>query len=269
MQLLVGILVFILASLAVFSIPLKSDEEKRGVLLLDSTTFPKIVPNADHDVIVLVALKNQIGDYSTDSMRVDYFNFATEVQNGGDASHVLFSQVIVNGAENKLLAERIGVSENFKYPEMFIFPAGSSTGIEFPQDEPFNMNSLTTFAVKHSSLTFQLPGTMKVFDELAQKFLSAPDSTRRLVYLTTAEEEFENLSGPGEKETAAYYIKIMRKIYETGTKFVAQEIKRQTRILNDASKLTKASRRGLENRLNVLHHFQASLGTAEAQREEL
>mmetsp|Transcript_53580 Transcript_53580/g.105665 ORF Transcript_53580/g.105665 Transcript_53580/m.105665 type:complete len:268 (+) Transcript_53580:61-864(+) len=240
--------------------------EKKSVLLLDGITFPKIVPNPNRDVIVLVSLKSQFGDYGTDSMRSDYFNFAFRSQTEGDSDHVIFSQVIVNGGENKALATSIGVSDDFKHPQMFIYPAGASTPIEYPTDEPFHLDRLTQFAARHSSLQFQLPGTLKKFDEIAAEFMRAEPS-RQAGLLQQAEEEAEGLVEAGQSETAAYYIKVMRRILDNGFEFISKEIKRQTRIANDASKLTKAGRRNIENHLNVLNHFKALIPTVTVRDE--
>lgn len=238
--------------------PYKDENEKKAVLLLDSITFPKIVPNPNRDVIVLVSQKNQLGDYGTDSVRSDFFSFAYKVQTQGDADHVLFAQVIVNGAENGKLSREIGVGDNFVHPKMFIYPAGSLTAIQYPDDQPFHMNTLTQFARQHSSLQFQLPGTMKKFDELATDFLSA-DESRQKSLLFEAERAVEDLAETSQIETANYYVKVMTKITEHGVEYLKTEIKRLRKLMGDASRMTKAGRRNIENHLNVLNHFVASV----------
>jgi hypothetical protein len=231
----------------------------RSVLLLDAVTFPKIVPNANHDIIVLISSKEKFGDYATDSMRTDYFNFALQSQTQGEAAdHVIFAQIIVNGAENRKLAESIGIAEDFEHPDLFIFPAGSNAAIKHPRDEPFNIAALTRFAAQHSSLKFQLPGTMKKFDEIAADFMRT-DPKRQEALILQAERELEELVDGGELETAQYYLKVMRKVHDEGLEFVNKEIKRLTRLSNDASKVTKAKARLLSHHINVLHHFKASI----------
>ena len=250
---------FILLSLALLlltgAIPFKNEEEKKGVLLLDSTTFPKIVPNADRDVVVLVALKGQIGDYGTDSLRADFFSFSSTMQTSGTAENVLFAQIIVNGAENQLLAERIGVGADFKHPKLFVFPAGSSVPIPYPADSPFHLNTLTPFVVKHTSLSYQQSGTLRLFDDLAVKFMNGDDAVKAAT-LVSAEQALED-SSEEDKETGKYYIKVMKKITANGPSFLQTEINRQRQVLRDGTKLTKANRRNVENHVNVLFHFAA------------
>lgn len=54
----------------------RNEFETESVVLLDSFTFPKIVPNPNHAVVVLVTNKREIGEYGTDSIRADFFDFA-------------------------------------------------------------------------------------------------------------------------------------------------------------------------------------------------
>lgn len=238
--------------------PYKDENERKAVLLLDAITFPKIVPNPNRDVIVLVSQKNQLGDYGTDSVRSDFFSFAYKVQTQGDADHVIFAQVIVNGAENGKLSKDIGVGDDFVHPKMFIYPAGANTAIQYPDDQPFHLNTLTQFTRQHSSLQFQLPGTMKKFDDLATQFLSTDERTQKSL-LIEAERALEDLTETAQVETATYYVKVMTKITENGIDYLKTEIKRLKKLMNDASRVTKAGRRKIENHLNVLNHFVASV----------
>ncbi len=61
----------------------------------------------------------------------------------------------------------------------------------------------------------------------------------------------------------------MKKILEHGDGHIKAEIKRQTRLVNDASKVTKAGRRSIENHLNVLNHFAATLPASTSVRDEM
>lgn len=238
--------------------PLKNEQMKRSVLLLDDFTFPKIVPHSNQDVVVLFSSKKLFGDYGTDSIRTDFFNFAFKMQTEGQANHVLFAQVIVNGPENSELVEQVlDAGEELTHPKLFVFPAGSTTAVPYPNDKPYHLNTLTQFVAEHTTLSFQLPGTLKVFDDLAANFLNADEGRRRGI-LVEAENVLEGLDG-APAATGTYYVKLMKKILEHGNGHIQSEIKRQTRLVNDASKVTKAGRRSIENHLNVLQHFAATL----------
>ena len=50
----------------------------------------------------------------------------------------------------------------------------------------------------------------------------------------------------------------MRKVLDRGIYYLDEEIARQNRLLSkDSNKLSRASRRHVEHKLNVLHHFAA------------
>jgi len=248
--------------------PLKNEQVKRSVLLLDDFTFPKVVPHSNQDVVVLFSSKKLFGDYGTDSIRTDYFNFAFKMQTEGQANHVLFAQVIVNGPENNDLVEQVlDEGEELTHPKLYVFPAGSATAIPYPNDLPYHLNTLTQFVSEHTTLSFQLPGTLKVFDDLATNFLNADDGRRRGI-VSEAERVLEGLDG-APAATGSYYVKLMKKILEHGDGHIKAEIKRQTRLVNDASKVTKAGRRSIENHLNVLNHFAATLPASTSVRDEM
>jgi len=256
MYLSVLLLSQVLAWLALCTAAPPKNDGKRSVLLLDDFTFPKIVPHSNADVVLLIAQKKMFGDYGTDSLRTDYLNFAFKMQTEGKADHVLFTQVIVNGPENRGLADEI-VGEDFIHPKMYIFPAGSAIPIPYPDDQPFHLNTLTQFVAQHTTLSFQLPGTLKVFDDFASAFVNAEDDGRRRDILAQAEAAHELLEGP-PATLAAYYIKMFRKILSEGLGYLKTEVKRKKRLMNDNTKLTKAGKRSIDHQLNVLQHFIAS-----------
>lgn len=106
---MLSLLVLHLFIITISAIAGKNPEETYGILLLDSITFPKIVPSMTNTVLVLICKKGSIGNYGTDSIRSDYFSFATlsELQDTDsttsltDSDSILFTQIIVNGAQNK------------------------------------------------------------------------------------------------------------------------------------------------------------------------
>ena len=244
-------------SLGYAAIPFKHEDERKGVLLLDSTTYPKIVPHATKDIVLLVVLKSQIGDYGTDSLRADYFSFSSTMQTSDGADNLLFAQIIVNGAENRMLADRLSNGAELLHPKLYVIPAGSSKPVPYPADAPYYLNTLTPFVTKHTSLVYQLPGTMKSFDALAIQFAEGDEGVKAST-LATAQSELADLTTADEKEMAAYYIKVMKKISENGALYLKTEIKRLNQLFHD-DKLTKANRRGIEHHANVLNIFAAAV----------
>jgi hypothetical protein len=123
--------------------------------------------------------------------------------------------------------------------------------IPYPSDTPFQIQELTHWVGQHSSLTYQMPGTLQAFDALAAQFLAAEGDAREAV-VVQAQEQLENEQDEGSKAAAEYYVKVMAKVSANGFKWVTNEAQRQTRLLDDASKLTKAGRRKIEHQLNIL-----------------
>lgn len=255
---------FFLAVLAinVFALPLKSEFETKGVVLLDSITFRKIIPNDNFDVVVLLCNKRQIGDYGTDSIRSDYFHFAYKSNTENGADRVLFAQVIVNGAENLALAEEMGAPRDFMHPLMYVIPAGRKQPVQYPSTKPFHARELSNFVAKHSSLHFQLPGQITVFDDISDEFMELHGDRHRearAALVKKAKQELEKLRAPDgaeEGEAAQYYISVMEKVLNQGNNYIKKEIMRLTKLLGKDS-VSSAKKRNLERHLNILHHFEA------------
>lgn len=234
---------------------LKDKAETRGVVLLDSITFPKIVPSSTASVVVLVCKKTQIGDYGTDSIRHDYFNFATLAQYKGEGDELLFAQVILNGAENSQMVHEWGGDLAYDHPQLFLFPKGSADPVLYPKTGEVSTEALTRFLSEHTSFYYGLQGTVKELDKLAFSFLSSAASTKQKLLeeaaavLSTLEEE--------SKERAEIYIKTMRKVIEKGSSFVKKEIDRLKKLI-DSEKVSKATEKGLEMRLTILKNFLAN-----------
>jgi len=76
----------------------KNENEANGILLLDSVTFPKIVPNDKYSIFVGFFKKASIGsDDFSDQIRDEFLNFAVEGARKGDMDGIICAQVIVNG----------------------------------------------------------------------------------------------------------------------------------------------------------------------------
>ena len=43
--------------------------------------------------------------------------------------------------------------------------------IPYPDNQPFQLSYLTRFISKHASFLYQMPGTLRKFDELAEQFM--------------------------------------------------------------------------------------------------
>lgn len=269
-------IVWIFLALSIYTlngISHKSSEEAKGVLLLDSITFPKLVPNMERDVVILVCKKGSIGDYGTDSIRTDFFSLVNRIEkmeNSG-AENILFAQLIVNGGENLRIAETIGISEDFVHPKLFVIPSGQVDAIPYPDDEPFQPRYLLRFISLHAHLTYSMPGTLQALDDAAAEIMTnLDDDFIKRKAMEKAEAAVADLEEGSDKATAQLYLKVMRKVLDRGIYYLDEEISRQNRLLSkDSSKLSRAQRRHIEHKLNVLHHFEAHATKAYDDRKKL
>ncbi|RYH11424.1 hypothetical protein EON65_38885, partial [archaeon] len=160
------------------AVPFKSVDEYNGVVLLDAVTYPKLVLSNNYVMMVMIAQKKQIGEYGTDSIRADYFDFADFVQRVAEVDNegpsVLFTQILVNGAQNAKLAKQFGLEDDFTHPALFVIPRGQKEPVRFPAAEPFHRDSLIRFLTTYTDFYFKIPGTLKQFDKLVVRFMNEP-----------------------------------------------------------------------------------------------
>eukprot|EP01038_Epipyxis_sp_PR26KG_P006042 gene6042-8319_t len=252
------------------SSPLKDSNELRGVILLDSTTFPKIIPsrNNQQTFLVLITNKAYIGDYGTNSIRGDYFKFAQSVDSyitdTNNSDNIVFCQVILNGAENqKLVSSILGSDEEMKHPKLVLFTHNSSDisdNIVYPSKSPFTMNALTRFIMRYNpSFYIQIPGTLKIFDEIAKKFMGNISKNHFITITNEAKETLLSLTlSSSDENKAKYYIKIMEKISSSdiGINYITKEMKRLNKLIDeDKKRLSKQASVDINEHLNVLQYF--------------
>ncbi len=93
-------------------------DESLGVVLLDSWTFPIIVNKFTvHGTFILSMNKRDIGDYGSESLRLDFYQLAVDflkMVDEEDTHKLLFAQVLVNGAINGNLGNKLGLTSSTK-----------------------------------------------------------------------------------------------------------------------------------------------------------
>lgn len=205
------------------------------------------------NIVVLVTNKRSVGDYSTDSMRADYLDFASKGELHGNSTEVLFTQVIVNGAQNRKLADRIGVKpgDEFIYPELFLYKTNSNVAIHYPSKASWNIAHFTRWLSKHTNFYYGIEGTIENFDLLAERFMFA-DKNEHQKIIKEAEELASTLD-PHEKDNADIYIKTMNKIAEKGYDFIFTEIDRLAKLLK--TDISKSKKSDFVKRINIAYQF--------------
>lgn len=172
----------------------------------------------------------------------------------GNAEDVLFAQVMVNGAQNSKLADRIGItfnSNNQRQPKLFLFKPQSSVSIAYPDTLPFTFLALSRWVSKHTDFFFGNPGLVEEFDLLAEKFVFA-DPSKYDEIIQEAIKISPNVELK-DKKNVQYYINTMKKIAESGKEWIKAEIIRLESLLE--SGISDEKKREIQKRTNIVHQF--------------
>eukprot|EP01035_Chromulina_nebulosa_P020039 gene20039-26019_t len=206
----------------------------------------------NYAVVVLVANKASIGDYGTDSIREDYFYFAKEGETKGKAGSILFTQVIVNGAQNQKLSNQIGVPKGFQHPQLFIYPKNSKEAIPFPQYEKFNVATLTKFVSKYADFYYGIPGLVEPLTGIANKFARSDKETQEK--LLNEADKIVTKVPDFEQKDSKYYLKAMKKILSDGIVYIQNELKRLDNVI-ESDKISDDKKRELARKRNIINQF--------------
>lgn len=250
-----NIFAFILVSLLIhscYAVSGKKEDEAHGVILLDSFTFPKIVPLDKRGVFLLVWNKRMADDYGTASIRSDFNTFAMQSEIEGNADSVVYAQLIVNGAQNLKLAEKIGVPSDFKDPALFFFPPKSKVPVPYPKGYSMAASDLTSFLSQHVPFYFGIPGLLKPYSDLSKGFVAMSDAEKESS-IQDAEAMVASFTAE-QGSFAQFYVKIMKSIMEHGVEFLETEVSRLSKLL-ESDKISDKKSREFKARLNILREF--------------
>lgn len=238
----------------------KNSYERRGVSLLDATTFYKVVPRADLSVLLLVWNEALKGDYGADSVVEDFYTFAERAELEGFADNVLFSQLVVNNWSNRNLSIEIDSTlEEYYYPRLYYFSPGDGTPIPYPQYQAINAIALNRFLSTATTFYLGVPGTNKEMYMLARSFIASETvETMQNIAMETKEKVQKLVQdlGVGFLEFGNYYVKTMEKIIANGIEHVQKELTRLEDLVSDTKKKISVEKRSeLQTRVNILHNF--------------
>lgn len=238
-----------------------------GTLLLDAIVFDKVIPNLVTNTIVMIATKGCIGKQECDKVRDKYIALAKK---SAKVHEVLFTQIIVNGAENmKLAQDKFGLSNpnRIKNPHFFIIKTGETTPIALQTPETvadLTIRDVTYFLKKETGVSFGLEGTNSRMDDLAGRFVSEMALEDDHVRILREARDMvsvqkEKSTGSADVNSAALknmemYVKVMEKILEKGNSFPTDEIKRLNSII-ESEKVSESRKAEFRIRVNILSSF--------------
>ena len=244
-----------------------------GVLLLDDLTFPQLTPNRRDHMLIMVSNKASKSSH-TDSIKGDYFEIAKSTPESlTDADNVLFTQILVNGAENMMLAKRITSSASASgdesatvdiktQPAFYLIKAGDThenTILLSNGDVAKAMGRLQA----ETGIALIVPGTRKDLNDIVQVFFSEDAGDKRneqilkvKALLTALDSGKEN---EAEKFMLEWYMKSMEKVVEKGVEWIDFESNRLNDILK-SDKVSESRKSDFKTRLNIVKAFSAAQG---------
>jgi len=254
---IVALVLIVTVALASPAFALKSGDRKgdenRGMVLLDATTFPKIIPSDRHATVILFSNKAQFGDGGTLLAREEYLEVSLDGDKG-EIRDLLFAQVVVNGGYNTMLAERVGLSKGAKEAGIVIYEKGSSTPIVYPYKK-ITGHLVRKFLAKHSGYQYTTPNKVPKLSKYASRFIAASaDKDTQLAIIAEA-KAFSAECDKGMKEVAEYYYKVMEKIMEKGFEWAEKEYLRLVSVLEGGHVTIESSLMKLEMKKEVVSEF--------------
>lgn len=249
----------------------KDQAEQTCVLLLDGSTFSKVVPHHNLSTVLMIASRADEGDYGIISIKEDFWAFAEQSELVGQTDSVRFAQMLVDKkpVDGSTAAETFNQAMKLdkKFfekmnPRIYLFRPGSVRPEMYPQFARINAISLSRWLSQKVNFYVGIDGTIHKFYRLARNFMAADTAIARTDIMGSAKSAVDAISGTVPEEVfemAGYYLKTMERIVERGDEFVPAEISRLEELVSgDDVKLSQEKRQALQKRVNVLHNFLVS-----------
>jgi hypothetical protein len=245
-----------------------------GTLLLDAVVWDKAIPNNNAHTLVMVSNKAYIGKQTTDNTRSAFLKMAQ----GLEHKEVLCAQIIVNGADNHMLATRLGVPNpgRMPYPYFFIIKKGESESIALQTSATVADITLTDVLrslTKHTGVRLPMEGTSSELDSMTIRFISpTATSAERLAIVTEAEAFVQDLRTQGASGSAvsaalvkkadglSWYPKYMQKALEKGSEATsigdfARGEKARLQTILESDKVSDDRKKEFRWRVNIISSF--------------
>ena len=251
--------------------------ERSSVLLLDGSTFSKIMPHYNLTTILMIAGRNDAGDYGVISIKEDYWAFAEQAEFGGNSDYVRFAHMYVDlpspnelttAAESRNVVSKIDptfLGSRGLHPRIYLFEPNSLEPVMYPRFQSINVIALSRWLSQRAKFYMGVPGTIQAFYWLARKFMidaklaDDQDQFRSEVIAETGETLealIREVRNEEYVELGKYYLKTMERIVERGDGYVSEEVFRLEELVSGADiKLSQEKRQNLQKRVNVLHNF--------------
>lgn len=252
------------------SVQVEYDAKKHnthGLLLLDAVMWEKVIPNHVSNTVIMVCNKAYIGKQEFDKVRDEFMELARK---SSKLNYLLFSQIIVNGAENSRLVEtkfNIERPSRMTTPQFFLVKSGETTSIPLQTESSgsgkgsdksgTNIGDIVYHVQKLAGVSFGLDGTNPDMDALTERFMSDVDNVERRRIIEEGRFLQAATTDSSISKNMDTYIKTMEKILEKGldgTEYAKSEIKRLESIL-ESDKVSDDRKAEFKLRVNILASF--------------
>jgi len=237
-----------------------ADYNTFGTLWLDAIVWDKVIPNQRAHTLVMVTNKWAVGKQAVDAKRKEFMRLGRE----SDNNELLFTQVVVNGAENLKLAEEvIGFQNPGKqlHPHFFLIKKGEDRGISLQDGRSaadMEMADIMKLCADKTGMYMGLPGTSEVLSSLAGRFNAVGVTTeQRQAIVQETRSHLDSLPGGGKANSVdlTLYIKTMEKIIEKNDDLWAKKEAQRLMAILSSDKVSEARKDEFRKRVNVLGTF--------------
>lgn len=237
----------------------KDKLEAPGVLLLDSITY-SIVEELRPETRVMIGIFDKKKTAVTDPLmletqaRANFLEFAQVYSRdpSSQIDHLLFAQIIVNGAQNKYLKQRL--VGDMELPVFVILGENKTSPYIIDSDlRDYRYCTFISMLNQYAGYTNILPGVLSEFSALAKRFM-ALEGEARLAVLGDARKLYDTIDDKGIIADADFYVGTMQKVVDGGVQYLKEEagsIIARTRL----SKISEDRKFHLDKRLNILEVF--------------
>lgn len=162
---------------------------------------------------------------------------------------ILFAYVDAN-EDDAPLVKKFNIDVK-NLPALKLYKEFGRTDVSFSGE--WKTDNIIKWLVKNSDLTLTLPSCIRSLDEMARSFIRSEPSSRAKILEEAKREAAKFSSDKEENISAQVYLKLMRRIIERGSIFLASE---ETRVNNlISSKITETKKNELQVRLNIIQSF--------------
>eukprot|EP00602_Paraphysomonas_sp_CaronLab_P012769 CAMPEP_0185041136 /NCGR_PEP_ID=MMETSP1103-20130426/40029_1 /TAXON_ID=36769 /ORGANISM="Paraphysomonas bandaiensis, Strain Caron Lab Isolate" /LENGTH=257 /DNA_ID=CAMNT_0027580739 /DNA_START=9 /DNA_END=779 /DNA_ORIENTATION=- len=224
----------------------------KGIISLDSITFPRLIPSSDHAYIVAFFNKSAVNSDRLHAVYRDVVrSFSWDIED-----HMMVAQVIVKDGDNTELLEKYNINS---LPHVLVFGASNSVPVSVSRDSI----TISGFADAVDDIVgrahyLRLPQPLWEYHDIVSAFANSGGGKEgaqdRASAIASAKRIMETLSFSDHKNMAKYFVKVMEGALSKGGRgYIKRELARLRRMM--LADMSDVKLEELERKIGVLHMF--------------